>query len=213
MKNTFLLTMVLLLILGAGCTTSTKESMLNGTWHDRASETGTLIIKQISHNKFAINVNGREVEGTLIDDVLEFTADIKVKIKYDVEDQLLIDDKHHWIRPENSRKSNYVGIWKRANFYGQPTLVKGGFIQINKDEKNRITIDEGHIFKGEMTTNTESKFDMVVMQDSLLAGKRLIKVDPAKSVYTPQDITLKINSRGMLELTANGETEKFQKKS
>ncbi len=211
MKNTFLFILSFLLLL-ASCKSAT-DSKFNGTWYDKKTETGTLLIEQVSSNKFNINVNGRTLEGTLIDDVLEFTADSKVSIKYDVEDQLLIDNKSHWIRPEKSKKNNYVGIWKRANFYGQPTLVKGGFLQITKDEKNQLKVEEGHIFKGEMTPNTGSKFDAVVLQDTILTGRRLIKEDPAKSVYTPKGITMKLNSRGMLELTANGETEKFQKKS
>lgn len=212
MKNTFISTLILLLLL-TGCKSSSTDSKFNGTWHDKKSETGTLIIKQNSANKFLISVNGNEFEGTLMDDILEFTADMKVSIKYDINDQLLIDDKHHWIRPEKSRKTNYVGIWKRANFYNQPSLIKGGFLKIDKKEDNQLVVEEGHIFKGEMTENTSSKFGVVVLKDSLLAGRRLIKEDPSKSVYSPQEITMKINSRGMLELTENGKIEKFQKKN
>jgi len=212
MKNTLVL-IVLSLIVLAGCEPA-NNSKLAGTWIDKSSETGMLIIKQLSNNKFTVDVNGNEFEGTLTDETLEFTADTKVAIKYDVNDQLLIDDKHHWIRPEASRKNNYLGIWKHANFYNQPELVKGGFLRIDKDEKHVLKIEEGHIFKGELTPNTHSKFGTVVMQDSMLVGRRLIKEENTdKNIYNPQEITMKINSRGMLELTANGLTEKFQKKS
>jgi|GEM_PF-3844540 len=208
-----LISLIFLIIVVVSSCKQVTDSKFNGTWIDKSTETGTLEIKNTGGNKFSIKVNGREIEGTLIDDTLEFTADSKVQIKYDVNDQLLIDNKHQWIRPEKSRKNNYLGVWKRANFFNQPTLVKGGFLKIGKDE-NVIKVEEGHVFKGELTHNSNSKFDRVVLQDSMLIGTRLIRNENSnKKVYRPQEITLKINGRGMLELTANGETEKFQKKS
>jgi len=212
MKNTLILTLLIIIVF-AGCKPATN-SKFNGVWIDQKTETGTLIIEQKSSNKFAIKVNGREIEGNLMDDVLKFKADMEVSIKHEEDDRLIIDGKHHWVRPEKSRKNNYVGIWKHANFHNQPQLVEGGFLRIGKDDKQVMKIEEGHIFKGEMTQNKDSKFDAVVMQDTMLVGRRLIKEKNSnKSIYNPQDVTIKINSRGMLELTAGGQTEKFQKKS